>query len=30
MWSIREYGQEIFALTLAAGTLLALASVIPA
>ena len=30
MWNIREYGQEIFALTLAAGTLLALASVIPA
>ena len=30
MWKIREYGQEIFALTLAAGTLLALASVFPA
>jgi len=30
MWNIREYGREIFALTLAAGTLLTLAAVIPA
>jgi hypothetical protein len=30
MWNMREYELEIFALTLAAGTLLALASVIPA
>jgi len=29
-WNAREYAQEIFALTLAVGTLLALAAVIPA
>jgi hypothetical protein len=29
-WKIREYAQEIFAVTLAVGAFLALASVIPA